>query len=705
MTMIPPVPSISGLEALEWVPRDRIVVLGVDLDRAPGADLLRSALGGARELSLRTIGETEDDYEPAARRRLRVLRALRASPCDALIIAQPHPRLRLFALTVPARRRFVLRDGALLPLGPLAVSRDDLAHLERAAARARAQAARAVGLLGRLGPGNDYGFIEAARRALPPGWPRIFASVMVPVYNRRTVLERTLAGLARQTYPRALFEVIVADDGSSDHPEALLDRWGSQMTLRFVRQEDLGYRLAAVRNLAIQAARGEVIVSLDCDMLPRPGFLEAHLAWFHAHEGALCVIGDRRFVNADALTPDQVLADFAHVERLPAAAAPAAVRTNDDASADWRQKIIADTDRLKAHAAPYRVASGGNVAYRRADALAAGLYDEGFQRWGGEDSEFGYRLHRRGAYFIPDPEALAYHQDHPTSLVREEDHKITRALLGRKVPSCRDYVSDGHYEVPALSVYIAARDAAETIARAVDSALGQTFPDLEVCVCDDGSTDATTAVLAARYGGDPRVRWIRQERRGAGAAANAAIELCRGEFVLGLDARDELLPGAATALLEAIEASPRVALALGGHERRGSAAPRLVYPPFGDAFVHLGAPLLTPPGLFRMRDFRRTTGFDEGLAHALDLDLSLKLAEVGEVRDVRQVLSRRHRPDEPASSPARAEHLRVVRAALARRGLDWEIDPAALGAGRGVDLLPRLALALLRRAGRRLVTD
>ncbi|HUY27493.1 MAG TPA: glycosyltransferase [Candidatus Binataceae bacterium] len=92
-----------------------------------------------------------------------------------------------------------------------------------------------------------------------------------------------------------------------------------------------------------------------------------------------------------------------------------------------------------------------------------------------------------------------------------------------------------------VSVIIPVRNGADTLARAIDSALGQEYDDgLEVVVANDGSTDSTAQVIAS-YG--DRVRVVTLEPSGVSAARNAAVSVARGEYIAFLDADDEWLPG------------------------------------------------------------------------------------------------------------------------------------------------------------------
>lgn len=95
----------------------------------------------------------------------------------------------------------------------------------------------------------------------------------------------------------------------------------------------------------------------------------------------------------------------------------------------------------------------------------------------------------------------------------------------------------------SVSVVIPAYNAADTLPRALRSALEQTYAPLEVIVVDDGSTDGT-ATVAERFQGStgPPVLVLRQQNQGPSAARNSAIKSAAGEFVAFLDADDRWFP-------------------------------------------------------------------------------------------------------------------------------------------------------------------
>lgn len=93
--------------------------------------------------------------------------------------------------------------------------------------------------------------------------------------------------------------------------------------------------------------------------------------------------------------------------------------------------------------------------------------------------------------------------------------------------------------VPLVSIVIPCYNAEQYVGEAIASALDQTYPNKEVIVIDDGSTDGSLEVI--RSFGD-RIRWETGPNRGGCAARNRGIELARGEIIQFLDADDLLYP-------------------------------------------------------------------------------------------------------------------------------------------------------------------
>jgi cellulose synthase/poly-beta-1,6-N-acetylglucosamine synthase-like glycosyltransferase len=92
-----------------------------------------------------------------------------------------------------------------------------------------------------------------------------------------------------------------------------------------------------------------------------------------------------------------------------------------------------------------------------------------------------------------------------------------------------------------VSIVVPSYNHARFLRRALDSALQQTYSELELVVVDDGSTDGSRELLRA-YGADPRFRLYEQENRGADAAIARGLELARGEILFILNSDDAFPP-------------------------------------------------------------------------------------------------------------------------------------------------------------------
>jgi len=94
---------------------------------------------------------------------------------------------------------------------------------------------------------------------------------------------------------------------------------------------------------------------------------------------------------------------------------------------------------------------------------------------------------------------------------------------------------------PVVSVVMAAKNYARFLPIAVESVLAQTFPDWELVIIDDGSTDETPTAVRP-FLSDRRVRYVRSDRLGQSRAKNLGANLSRGEFLAYLDADDAWRP-------------------------------------------------------------------------------------------------------------------------------------------------------------------
>jgi glycosyltransferase involved in cell wall biosynthesis len=234
---------------------------------------------------------------------------------------------------------------------------------------------------------------------------------------------------------------------------------------------------------------------------------------------------------------------------------------------------------------------------------------------------------------------------------------------------------------PLISVLLPVRNGAAFLEQAVRSILDQTERRFELLVVDDGSTDATPDLITRLAAGDDRIRPSRACGEGLSRLCNAAARTATGRFLARMDADDVATPDRFARQLAWLEAHPEC-VAVGGQAVRidpdgwpiddwrvpleHAAIDGLHLRGFGGGLIH-------PCAMIRREAFDRVGGYDESLDAAQDFDLWLKLAEVGRLANLPEVLLyyRLH-----ANSVTCSRRLRQVRciqsahaAALRRRGL------------------------------------
>lgn len=188
---------------------------------------------------------------------------------------------------------------------------------------------------------------------------------------------------------------------------------------------------------------------------------------------------------------------------------------------------------------------------------------------------------------------------------------------------------------PLVSVIVAAYNQRPWIREALDSALTQTYPRLEVIVVDDGSTDGTGALVRDTYGS--RVRLITQPNRGLPAVRNTGISAAQGNWVQFLDGDDLLAPEKINIQVAALREARDHDLAycefayfgkdpdrrwtgrIHSPRRSGVLLPELLKGNF----------IVSHAALVRRSVLLESGGFDERLDACEDYDLWLRLAEAG----------------------------------------------------------------------------
>jgi len=208
---------------------------------------------------------------------------------------------------------------------------------------------------------------------------------------------------------------------------------------------------------------------------------------------------------------------------------------------------------------------------------------------------------------------------------------------------------------PSVTVLIPAYNAGHTIERALASVWRQNYPEMEVVVVDDGSSDDTAARVEQFR--RPGLRLIRLENnRGECGAMNAGIAQARTDYVAFLDADDEWLDDKLVKQLPIIDARPPMSLIYCGGESmdpegRVYSTFGMEPPPYSADQIWRGllvrSYVIKSTAVARRAKLLEVGGFDEALAVSGDQDMWIKLASIGEVGFVTELLARKH--EEPYS--------------------------------------------------------
>ncbi|GAA0900476.1 hypothetical protein Vau01_118150 [Virgisporangium aurantiacum] len=229
--------------------------------------------------------------------------------------------------------------------------------------------------------------------------------MVIPTYNRAALLRRTLETLVAQRFPVESFEVVIADDGSSDDTAGVVAEYATRLRTRYHFQEDLGFRAGAARNAGARLATAPVVAFLDDGALANPDYVHAHV---DAHRDRAAVmgyvhgyapLGESRSLDDAVMRLDPVTI----VERL------ADDRTFFDSRHYEFEFVDFDVGRM---AAPWYLFWSGNISMRVEDFWAVGGFDEDFHSWGTEDIELGYRVTEHGIPIVLSRDAWSVELPH-----------------------------------------------------------------------------------------------------------------------------------------------------------------------------------------------------------------------------------------------------------------------------------------------------
>lgn len=227
-------------------------------------------------------------------------------------------------------------------------------------------------------------------------------TVIIPTYNRSSILDECLSRLYRQSLSKDDYEVIVVNDGSSDKTKDILNSWEKKWSsLSAIHQKNAGQ--GSARNRGIKQAKGNIVLFIGDDIYADEKFLETHLNFHKSHSEV-----NMACLGLSVWDPSKPI----------------------NAYMKWL-----------VHGGPqfsYHKLKSGNEAsfwyfYTSNISLKKSLLDQGtfsseYKGYGWEDIELAYRLFKSAKLkIIFIPEALAYH-DH---LMKERDLKKRMISIGK----------------------------------------------------------------------------------------------------------------------------------------------------------------------------------------------------------------------------------------------------------------------------------
>jgi validoxylamine A glucosyltransferase len=272
-------------------------------------------------------------------------------------------------------------------------------------------------------------------------------AVVIPTFQRASFLHETLNSLLGQTLAIERFEVIVADDGSSDGTIDIVHSFSRMLNLQYLYHHDLGHRTAATRNTGARVATAPLILFLDAGTIASTRCLAAHV---HAHRSResrgtpTVVVGRVAGYNSTA---------FSNVPQKTESLVQPRLSSFIDDSSDKRDDELDRFGRILDNTyLPWRLAWTANLSVDASSFHLVKGFDERFTGWGAEDMEFAYRLHRRKAHFHWSDEAYALECPHPRDIQADIASNFRNLKLFHEI-----------HPDPELEIFISARKTNEDV--------------------------------------------------------------------------------------------------------------------------------------------------------------------------------------------------------------------------------------------------
>ena len=198
---------------------------------------------------------------------------------------------------------------------------------------------------------------------------------------------------------------------------------------------------------------------------------------------------------------------------------------------------------------------------------------------------------------------------------------------------------------PTLSVALAVHNGDRYLPDCLDSILSQTFTDFEFLIVDDGSSDRALQILRHYAAQDQRIKLVSRENRGIAKTRNELLAMATGEFVAVMDGDDVAMGDRFARQVEFLRTHSEVVCvgsAVNWIDPQGRYLGHCPMPESDDEIQRLllgGISLLHHPCTMARREMLlRAGGYNESMVASVDLDLWLRLGELGKLANLPEVL-------------------------------------------------------------------
>lgn len=205
-------------------------------------------------------------------------------------------------------------------------------------------------------------------------------SLIISTYNRPDALKAVLDSVVNQV--DTPFEVLIADDGSTSDTKELVNQYAAKLNIHHIWHEDQGFRLSAIRNKAINAAKGDFICVIDGDMVLHPRFVKDVKR--HAMKGQY--LQGKRVLLSEKTTSKILTGEINKIHIFTSGVInrinTLSIPVLSDIFSPFRNHI--------------RGTRGCSMDFWKEDLELVNGYNEDIQGWGREDSELALRLQNAG---------------------------------------------------------------------------------------------------------------------------------------------------------------------------------------------------------------------------------------------------------------------------------------------------------------------